>query len=95
MQDFFDDLGKRIGETIDEMGKKAEDTLEIQKYKSQIHMLKRGNERDYAEIGRLVFERFKEGEIGDLDSVSICEGIEKREQQIEGYKQEIDRIKGV
>lgn len=95
MQDFFEDLGKKIGETIDEMGKKAEDTLEVQKYKSQIHSLKRGNERDYAEIGRIVFERFKEGDIVDLDFVSLCEGIEKREEQIEDYKKEIDRIKGV
>lgn len=95
MQDFFDGLGKRIGETIDEMGKKAEDTLEIQKYKNEIHTLKRGNERDFAEVGRLVFERFKVGEIVDLDFVSFCEGIEKREEQIEEYKKEIDRIKGV
>lgn len=95
MQDFFDGLGKRIGETIDEMGKKAEDTLEIQKYKNEIHTLKRGNERDYAEIGRQVFARFKEGDIVDLDFVPLCEGIEEREEKMEDYKQEIDRIKGV
>lgn len=94
MQDFFDGLGKRIGETIDEMGKKAEDTLEIQKYKNEIHTLKRGNERDFIKMGRHVFERFKDGEIVDLDLVSFCEEIEKREERIDGYRQEIDRIKG-
>lgn len=95
MQDIFEDLGKRIGETIDEVGKKAEDTLEIQKYKSKIHSLKRCNERDYADIGKLVYQRFKQGEIADMDYISFCEGIEKRDEQMEEYSQEIDRIKGV
>ena len=33
MDDFFSTLGKRISDTVDEFGKKAEDTLEIQKLK--------------------------------------------------------------
>ena len=31
MEDFFGNLGKRITDTVEEIGKKAEDTLEIQK----------------------------------------------------------------
>ena len=31
MAGFFDDLGKRLSETANDLGKKAEDTLEIQK----------------------------------------------------------------
>ena len=41
MNDFFDNLGKCIAETVDDLGKKAEDTLEIQKIKNQIRGWKR------------------------------------------------------
>lgn len=95
MADFFDNLGKRISDTIDEVGKKAGDTLEIQKYKNEIYTLRRGNERDFTEIGRQVYERFKQGEIVDMDFVSFCEGIEKREEKVAKYQQEIDHIRGV
>lgn len=95
MQDFFDSLGKRINDTLDEVGKRAEDTMEVQKYKSEVRSLKRGNERDMYDIGRIVYERFKDGDIVDLDFVALCEAIEKRDQRIEECKEEIERIKGM
>ena len=53
MDDFFSTLGKRISDTVDEFGKKAEDTLEIQKLKGDIYSLKRENSRDFADIGKI------------------------------------------
>lgn len=47
MAGFFGDLGKRLSETANVLGKKAEDTLEIQKRKSDIRFLSRANDRDY------------------------------------------------
>ena len=46
------------------------------------------------EIGRLVYERFKQGEVVDTDFIALCEAIEKRGEQTEVCKQEIARIKG-
>ena len=62
MDDFFSTLGKRISDTVDEFGKKAEDTLEIQKLKGDIYSLKRENSRDFADIGKKVYEHFKNAE---------------------------------
>ena len=62
MSDFFDTIGKRISDTVDDLGKKAGDTIDIQKKKNEIYGLKRDSERDMTEIGRLVYERFKQGE---------------------------------
>lgn len=94
MSDFFDTLGKRISDTVDDLGKKAGDTLDIQKKKNEIYSLKRDSERDMTEIGRKVYERFKEGEIVDTEFIGLCEAIEKREEQTEMCEQEISRIKG-
>ena len=88
MSDFFDTIGKRISDTVDDLGKKAGDTIDIQKKKNEIYGLKRDSERDMTEIGRLVYERFKQGEVVDTDF------IEKREEQTEVCEQEIARIKG-
>lgn len=94
MSDFFDTIGKRISDTVDDLGKKAGDTIDIQKKKNEIYGLKRDSERDMTEIGRLVYERFKQGEVVDNDFIALCEAIEKREEQTEVCEQEIVRIKG-
>lgn len=94
MSDFFDIIGKRISDTVDDLGKKAGDTIDIQKKKNEIYGLKRDSERDMTEIGRLVYERFKQGEVVDTDFIAFCEAIEKREEQTEVCEQEIARIKG-
>ena len=54
MADFFGELGKKITDTASDLSKKAEDTLEIQKIMGEIRSLKRANERDYQDIGRMV-----------------------------------------
>ena len=94
MSDFFDTIGKRISDTVDDLGKKAGDTIDIQKKKNEIYVLKRDSERDMTEIGRLVYERFKQGEVVETDYIELCEAIEKREEQTEVCEQEIARIKG-
>lgn len=94
MDDFFGNLGKRITDTVEEIGKKAEDTLEIQRLKGQIHTLKRENDRDFINIGKMAYEKFKENEIVSMDFVPFCEEIEKREEEIEECGQKIERVKG-
>ena len=91
MSDFFDTIGKRISDTVGDLGKKAGDTIDIQKKKNEIYGLKRDSERDMTEIGRLVYERFKQGEVVDTDFIALCEAIEKREEQTEVCEQEIAR----
>ena len=63
MAGFFDDLGKRLSETANDLGKKAEDTLEIQKRKSDIRFLGRANDRDYMDIGKIIFEKYRNGDV--------------------------------
>ena len=95
MADFFEELGKKISDVASDIGKMTEDTIEIQKLKSNIRGLQRANERDLIDIGRMVYEKFKDSEISDLDYIAMCEAIEKRDKEMERLEDEIDRIKGV
>lgn len=94
MSDFFEELGKKLSDAATEIGKKTEDTLEIQKMKSDIRSLNRGNERDYMDIGKLVYDRYQNGEVVDGDVSVLCEAIDKRDLQIGELKSEIAKIKG-
>lgn len=94
MSDFFNELGKKLTETADLVGKKTGDILETEKYKSQIRSLERSNERDFIDIGKMIYEKFQENEIPDMDCIELCEAIEKRKESIEDLKGEIERIKG-
>lgn len=95
MADFFEDLGKRISEVASDVTKKTGDVLEIQKIKSDIRSLQRANDRDLIDIGRMIYEKFHDGEISDIDCVALCEAIEKREEKAERLKEEIERIQEV
>ena len=94
MADFFEGLGKRLSDVAADIGKKTGDTLEIQKIKSDIRSLKRANERDLIDIGRMVYEKFQDGEVSDMDYVTLCEEIEKRDEEIEKQEELIVKIQG-
>lgn len=97
MADFmgkFEKFGKVFSDTVDDLGKKAEDTLEIQKIKNQINGMKRSNDRDFIDIGKIIYERYKAGETVDEEFVAFCEEIKKRDEQIAVCEKEISRIKG-
>ncbi len=93
VSDFFEDLGKKITEVADDFGRKAGDTIEVQKIKSQIRSLRRANEKDFMDIGRMVYEKFQDGELSGTDYITICEAIEKREEEIEQKEVEIEKFK--
>ena len=93
MADFFKDMEQKFSDVMSDLGKKTSDTLEIQKIKSEIRSLKRANERDLIDIGRIVYEKFQHGEIRDTDYITFCEAIEKREESIERQEEEIVRIR--
>lgn len=93
MADLFANLGKKLADVASDVSKATGDTLEIQKLKSDIRALKRGNERDYIDMGKYIFEKFQKNEIIDADLVALCEAIEKRDEEVEKLEVEIARIK--
>lgn len=94
MRDFFEDLGKRLGETAETVTNKAGDALEIQRMKSQIRGLARGNAVDLMELGRAVYEKYKAGEDVGESAKALCEAVKDREASIEDYEKKIAELKG-
>lgn len=94
MKTFFEDLGKRLGETAETVTTKAGEAVEIQKLKNQVRVLERDMEEDLAEIGRMVYEQFKAGDDVDEEAAAYCEAVKSREESIAEYQQRIITLKG-
>lgn len=94
MRNFWEDLGKRLGETAESVTNKAGEAMEIQKLKSQIRTLERENDSDLAELGLAVYDQFKSGtEVGE-EAAGLCEAIQSREESIAECLQKISDVKG-
>lgn len=101
MVEFFDnlkeglkDIGKTISEKADVVSKKTEEVVEVQKMKSQIRTLKRGNDRDFRDIGKMIYERFQKGEPFDNEFTELCEAIQERDASIAEYKEKVADLQG-
>ena len=94
MKSFFEDLGRKIGETAETVTNKAGEAVEVQRLRNQIRALERGNERDYAELGKMVYNHYKDGEVVDSEAIGICDAIQNREESIGKYEQQISDVKG-
>lgn len=94
MGSFFEDLGKRLGETAETVTNKAGEAMEIQKLKSQIRTLERENDNDLAELGLAVYDQFKDGAELGAEATGLCEAIQSREESIAECLQKISDIKG-
>ena len=94
MRDFFEDLGKRLGETAETVTSKAGDAIEIQRIKGQIRGLARGNAVDLMELGRTIYDRYKEGGEVEESAKALCDAVRDREAAIKDYEKKIAKIRG-
>ncbi len=94
MRTFLEDLGKKFGETAETVTNKAGEVMEIQKLKNQIRALEKGNESDFMDLGRMVYEQFKNGETMSVEASGLCEAIQSREESIGEYEKQIVDVKG-
>lgn len=93
MADLLNSWGQKLADVASDLGKKTEDTIEIQKIKSEVRSLQRANDRDLKDIGLMVYEKYEKGELEDECYKELCEAIEKREEDIEEQEKEIVRIR--
>ena len=94
MKDFFEELGKYIGETATTVGNKAGEVIETQKLKSQVRSLTHENTVDLLELGRGVYEQYKSGAVLDEKVEGLCEAISSREESIAEFEEKIAAIRG-
>lgn len=88
-------VAKKTEEAVGVVAKKTEETVEIQKVKNQIRGLERSNEKDFAEIGKIVYEHYQKAKVTDADFAELCEAIAAREESIDQYKKQVAELKGL
>ena len=70
------------------------DAIEIQRLKSQVRNLARGNAVDLMELGRTIYDRYKAGEEVEESTKALCDAIKDREASMGEYEKKIAKIKG-
>lgn len=88
-------VGKKTEEVVDLVARKTEQTVEIQKIKNQIRTMKRNNERDYQDMGKMIYEKYKNGEEVDSIYMELCQAIKERDVEIEKAKATVEELKEI
>ena len=91
---FFNDLGKKITDTVDVVGKKTNEVVEIQKLRGQISGLERETAGCYEELGKLYFAKYENHEALPEEAETLCDTIAANMVLITEYENEIAEMKG-
>lgn len=91
---FFNDLGKKITDTVDVVGKKTNEVVEIQKLRGQISSLERETAGCYEELGKILFEKYENHEEISEEAEALCDTIAANMVLITEYENEIADMKG-
>lgn len=93
-RDFFDELSDTITRTTKDLGKKAGQLYETQKIRSKIASEEQMVQKLKADIGNVIFEKYKEGAEVEEALKGFCEEIEQHLDIISGYKDSAAQLKG-
>ena len=91
----LENLGKTLADKAEAVSKKTKEEVEVQKIKSQVRGMERSNERDFQDIGKMIYDKFVKGEVVDTAFVELCEAIQGREAAIEEAAKKIADLKGL
>lgn len=92
-KDFFGSLGETLTKTAKELSGRAEEVYETQRLKNKISGEERQVEKAMADLGRIIYKRYKEEVPVDDAQKALCEQIDQRMEQIEKYKTDISELK--
>ncbi len=93
MRELFDDIVEKISDAAEQVGKKTDEVIETQKIKNKIRGLEKYNRRDFRDLGRMIYEKYKAGEVLDEEYLTLCKEIEGREEEIRDCETELVRVK--
>ena len=92
-KDFFGNLGQALSKTAKELSGRAEDVYETQRLKNKISAEERQIDKIMADLGKIVYQRYKEEVRGDDAQKALCEQIDQRMEQIEQLRTDINELK--
>ena len=92
-KDFFGNLGQALSKTAKELSGRAEDVYETQRLKNKISAEERQIDKIMADLGKIVYQRYKEAVSVDDVQKALCEQIDQRMEQIEQLRTDIKDLK--
>lgn len=92
-KDFFGSLGETLTKTAKELSGRAEEVYETQRLKNKISGEERQIEKAMADLGRIIYKRYKKEIPVDDAQKALCEQIDQRMEQIQKYKTDISELK--
>ena len=93
-EDFFGNLSKTLKKTVDTVGKKTDEFVEIQKIRTRQHALEDQIEKNYQDIGLIIYNRYLNGEAFDENLAGICKDITDLEKEIADCKEDVANKRG-
>lgn len=93
MNQFFEQVGKKVSKTSQEAVKKTKDLTEIAKIKAQITDEEKRLNKIYMNLGQQYYQL--KGENPDLIFNDLCKAIESCLQNIDRYNVMVNEIKGI
>ena len=93
-EDFFGNLSKTLKKTVDTVGKKTDEFVEIQKIRTRQHVLEDQIEKNYQDIGQIIYNRYLNGEAFDENLAGICKDITDLEKEIADCREDVANKRG-
>lgn len=93
MSDFLSEITKAIKDVAVSVSSKTDEVITVQGMKSQQRMSRREIEKEYIELGKIVFAKYNEGVNVAAEAVPHCEEIARLMAQIAQFDEDIAAYK--
>jgi hypothetical protein len=93
--EFFEDLGKKVGETVKVIGDKSQQMIEIGRINFEIGKEEANIKKLYTQVGEAVYRAHSQGDETAETIDSLCQEIGERLDRIRELKDRIQELKSV
>ncbi|HZJ57645.1 MAG TPA: hypothetical protein VFD89_05325 [Clostridia bacterium] len=91
--EFFEDLGKKVGETVKVIGDRSHQVLEIGRINIEIGKEEASIKRLYTQIGEAVYRAHTKGDETAEVIDNLCQEIAERWNRVKEFKIRISELK--
>ena len=92
--DFFTDFGETISKAAKDLGNRADSFVETQKIRAKILSEQKMIEKDFTDLGKIIYKKYVDGEPSDETMAEVCEDVTQRKIAIAAYRETIAKMNG-
>ena len=92
--DFFTDFGETISKAAKDLGNRADSFVETQKIRAKILSEQKMIDKDFSDLGKMIYKRYVDGEPLDETMAEVCEDVTQRKIAIAAHREIIAKMNG-